>query len=107
MDNQLDKEKLKSLGLPSPWRREGSGGTHHSVPVLERWLQEGWRLSLHKDSHGEDKGNRYKLPQAMFRPDIGKKYFYGENNHSLERPPQGHRVSMAGGFRDAIGQGTR
>jgi len=48
-------EILKVLSLFS-LEKKGLRGPHHSIPVPKAWLQRGWKLSLHKKSHGEDKG---------------------------------------------------
>jgi len=42
---------------------ESQGRPHHSIPALKGQLQRGQRLSLHKEPHGEDKGQR--VPVAL------------------------------------------
>ncbi|GAB0183575.1 hypothetical protein GRJ2_000822800 [Grus japonensis] len=70
LENLCYEERLKELG-----GRDGSGGPHHSIPVLKGWLQRGQRLSLHKEPHGEDKANGYKLYMERFHLNIRKKLF--------------------------------
>ncbi|CAM9920973.1 unnamed protein product, partial [Bubo scandiacus] len=54
----LENWLMKKVRSFLSWRKEGSGGPHHSIPVLRGWLQRGRRLSLHKEPHGEDKGQQ-------------------------------------------------
>lgn len=58
LENLPCKGRLKEC----PWRREGPGGPHHSILVIERQqLQRGRRLSFHKEPHENTRGNEYKL----------------------------------------------
>ncbi|KAK4832631.1 hypothetical protein QYF61_024612 [Mycteria americana] len=60
------EERLKELGLFS--LEKAQGVPHHSIPVLKGQLQRGQRLSLHKEPHGEDRGQWGKhsqLPQPL------------------------------------------
>jgi len=80
---------------------------HHNIAVLKVWLQGGRWLSLHKEPHGEDKGQWVRVvPEVSFQHK--KEFCCSDNNRSLEQPPQRHgRVPIAGGFQDAIGQVAR
>ncbi|KAK4829087.1 LOW QUALITY PROTEIN: hypothetical protein QYF61_002038 [Mycteria americana] len=71
--------------------------------VLKGQLQRGQRCSLHKEPHGEDKGQRVQVAPGDY-----KEIFYSENNQSLKQPPQGcGGVSITGGFKDVLGQDVR
>lgn len=73
---------------------------------LREQLQRGRRLSLHKEPQEEVKGQPIQFAPREVSSQCKKEMFYGENNHSLEQPPQGHRrVHITGGFQDATGQG--
>ena len=70
LENLPYEERLKELGLFSLGEEKAQGGPHHSIPVLKGWLQRGRRLSLHKEPHGEDKGQRVQVaPGERFHLD--------------------------------------
>lgn len=65
--------------ITSPSRREGSGAPYHSIPPLKGWIKRGWRLSLHKETHGEGKGQQ--LPVALGEVSSqGKKGIFQSDN---------------------------
>jgi len=100
-DDQRDGQPLrggKTEGLRSflPGEEKTQGGPHHHIAVLKGWLQRGWRQALHKDPHGDDKGNRYKLHREMIHLNVKNEIFYCENNQQL---PWGcGRVPITGDF---------
>jgi len=51
-------EGVRSL-LPA--EEKAQADAHHSIPVLKGWIQRGQRLALHKEPHGEDKGQWVKV----------------------------------------------
>lgn len=63
----------------------GSRGHHHSITILEGQLQREWKLSLHREQHGEDKGK-----WALFLGEVSschkKNFFYHVNNHQNNTP---------------------
>lgn len=70
------------------------------IQLHKGWLQKGWRLSLYKESHVED-----KLHQERFHLSIGKTHFTVK---SLEQPPHRHdRVPITAGFEGVTEQGAR
>lgn len=52
----------KSEGVIAFQPGEEKGVSHHSFPVLTGWIQRGWGLSLHKQLHGQDKGQQVPVP---------------------------------------------
>jgi len=90
--------------LFSPWRREGSEGPHCNIPVLKGQLQTGWKLSLHKGPHGEDKRQWVKVVLGEVSSQYKKEIIFSKNNHSSEQTPQGHcGVPITGGFQYVTG----
>jgi len=76
---------IPRAGEPAPWGKtegvwsllpgEGSGGPHHSIPVLKGELQREWRLFLHKEPPREDKRQRVQFHQERFHVNIRQKLF--------------------------------
>ena len=52
-----------------------------STPVLAALLQTGWNLSLHKEPHGEDKGQQVQVALGEVSSQHKNEIFYSEINH--------------------------
>ncbi|KAK4826624.1 hypothetical protein QYF61_010552 [Mycteria americana] len=88
------------VGSLLPGEEKTWGGPHHSSPVLK-----GWRLSLHKEPRGEDKGQRVQVAPGEVSSQLR---LYVETSCSLEECPRGHGgVPITGGSQDEPGWGVR
>jgi len=107
LEKQSFDERLKEVGLftHEKWRLKGASA---SYLALEGLLQRGQRMSLHSETHGEDKGQWIQAAPGQAPSWYQHKIFQSENSQWLEQPPQGcGGISITGGFQDVIGQGAR
>lgn len=62
---------------PTHWKRRRKSrlgaGTSSQYCRIARVAKKGWKLSLHKEPHGEDKGQQVLVPPGRYYLDIQKK----------------------------------
>lgn len=107
VDNLLDEERLKELGLFS-LEKIRLGRTSSQYSSTKRVATKRMEAVYSQGPTWRRQGEQVQVAPGEVSSRNMKEIFYSESNHSLEQSHQGcGRVPITGGFQDVIGQGAR